>query len=106
MTIPVGQTSATLKSEQADSQAPAGTLTFAPGETSQTIIVLVNGDRLAEPNESDHRSFPRRHEGHLEPSLKPAPSRDAPWAGQKRPREDRWIARETKERPVRSCDQA
>jgi len=34
-----------------DFQAASGTLTFAPGETSQTISVLVNGDRLGEPNE-------------------------------------------------------
>jgi hypothetical protein len=34
-----------------DYQAASGTLTFAPGETSKTITVLVNGDRLAEPNE-------------------------------------------------------
>ncbi len=35
-----------------DYQAKSGTLTFAPGETSKTITVLVNGDRLAEPNET------------------------------------------------------
>ncbi len=34
-----------------DYQAVSGTLTFAPGETSKTITVLVNGDRVAEPNE-------------------------------------------------------
>jgi hypothetical protein len=27
-------------------------LAFAPGETSKTVTVLVNGDRLAEPNET------------------------------------------------------
>jgi len=32
--------------------AKTGTLTFAPGETSKTITILVNGDRLAEPNET------------------------------------------------------
>jgi hypothetical protein len=35
-----------------DYQAASGTLTFAPGETSKTITVLVNGDRLSEPNET------------------------------------------------------
>jgi probable HAF family extracellular repeat protein len=35
-----------------DYQAASGTLTFAPGQTSKTITVLVNGDRLGEPNET------------------------------------------------------
>jgi hypothetical protein len=35
-----------------DYRAASGSLTFAPGETSKTITVLVNGDRLAEPNET------------------------------------------------------
>jgi probable HAF family extracellular repeat protein len=35
-----------------DYLAKSGTLTFAPGETSKTVSVLVNGDRLAEPNET------------------------------------------------------
>ncbi len=35
-----------------DYQAASGTLTFAPGETSKTVTVLVNGDRLSEPNET------------------------------------------------------
>jgi probable HAF family extracellular repeat protein len=35
-----------------DYQAASGTLTFAPGETSKTITVLVNGDRLGESNET------------------------------------------------------
>jgi Calx-beta domain/FG-GAP-like repeat len=35
-----------------DYQAASGTLTFAPGETSKTVTVLVNGDRLVEPNET------------------------------------------------------
>ena len=33
-------------------KAASGTLTFAPGETSKTVTVLVSGDRLAEPNET------------------------------------------------------
>src|SRR5262249_2087826 len=35
-----------------DYQAASGTLTFAPGETSTTITVLVNSDRLPEPTEA------------------------------------------------------
>jgi hypothetical protein len=35
-----------------DYQAASGTLTFAPGESSQTVTVLVNGDGLAEPDET------------------------------------------------------
>src|SRR5262249_32288744 len=35
-----------------DYQAQSGTLTIPAGQTTGTITVLVNGDRLAEPNES------------------------------------------------------
>jgi len=35
-----------------DYQAAYGTLTFAPGETSKNVSVLVNGDRLYEDSES------------------------------------------------------
>jgi hypothetical protein len=35
-----------------DYQPKSGTLTFAPGVTSQTITVLVNGDRVGETDES------------------------------------------------------
>lgn len=35
-----------------DYQASSGSLTFAPGQTSKTLSVSVNGDRLAEPNET------------------------------------------------------
>jgi Calx-beta domain len=35
-----------------DYEAADGTLIFAPGETSQTITVLVNGDRAGEANET------------------------------------------------------
>jgi hypothetical protein len=36
----------------ADYQSAAGTLTFAPGETTKTITVPVYGDRLGEPDET------------------------------------------------------
>jgi chitinase len=35
-----------------DYQAASGTLTFAPGELSKSVTVIVNGDRRAEPNET------------------------------------------------------
>ncbi len=35
-----------------DYTSTSGTLTFAPGQTSKTITVLVKGDRLPEPNET------------------------------------------------------
>src|SRR5262249_528026 len=35
-----------------DYQAASGTLTFAPGETSKTITISVNGDRLGEADET------------------------------------------------------
>jgi hypothetical protein len=35
-----------------DYTSTSGTLTFAPGETSKTVTVLVNGDRLGEANET------------------------------------------------------
>jgi large repetitive protein len=35
-----------------DYQAASGTLSFAPGETSKTISVLVNGDRISEQTET------------------------------------------------------
>jgi hypothetical protein len=35
-----------------DYRATSGTVTFAPGETSKTITVLVNGDRFGEANET------------------------------------------------------
>src|SRR5947208_9391920 len=35
-----------------DYQSASGTVTFAPGQTSQTITVLVNGDTKFEPDET------------------------------------------------------
>jgi hypothetical protein len=42
--------SATLSDN--DYQTQSGTVTFAPGETSKTITILVNGDRRGESNET------------------------------------------------------
>src|SRR6185436_15045629 len=35
-----------------DYQASSGTLTFAPGDTSKTVSITVNGDTLVEPDET------------------------------------------------------
>jgi ELWxxDGT repeat protein len=37
---------------RSDYKAASGTLTFAPGETTKTITILVKGDRLGEPDET------------------------------------------------------
>jgi hypothetical protein len=39
-------------SQPSDYQAQSGLLTFTPGQTSQTVTVLVNGDAAVEPNET------------------------------------------------------
>jgi probable HAF family extracellular repeat protein len=52
VTFATANGSATAGPPQADYQANSGTVSFAPGETSKTITVLVNGDRMAEPNET------------------------------------------------------
>jgi len=41
-----------IATDGADYQTASGTLTFAVGEMSKTVTVLVNGDRLAELNET------------------------------------------------------
>jgi ELWxxDGT repeat protein len=54
-TLPVSVTYATANgtaNAPGDYTAASGTLTFAPGQTSQTITVLVKGDRLGEPDET------------------------------------------------------
>ena len=54
-TQPVTVTYATANSTAqsgTDYVAGSGTLTFAPGQTSQTLAVAVNGDAAAEPNET------------------------------------------------------
>src|SRR5262249_36943869 len=38
--------------KNADYSKVQGTLSFAPGEISQTVIVLVNGDTIVEPDET------------------------------------------------------
>ncbi len=35
-----------------DYVAQSGTLTFTPGQTSRTIVIAVNGDKMVEPNET------------------------------------------------------
>lgn len=45
-------TAAVTATAGSDYQAVSGTLTFAPGETTETVTVLVNGDRAGEPNET------------------------------------------------------
>jgi hypothetical protein len=35
-----------------DYQAKSGSVTFAPGETTKTITIVVNGDKTAESNET------------------------------------------------------
>ncbi len=50
--VPINYASANDTASAGDYGAVSGTLTFAPGETTKTITVLVNGDRLGEPNET------------------------------------------------------
>jgi hypothetical protein len=42
----------TATSKSADYQAASGTLTFAPGETTKTIRIAVNGDNRKEADET------------------------------------------------------
>src|SRR5207253_742685 len=53
-TITVNYATADVTATTADNDyvAASGTVTFAPGTTSQTITVLVNGDTKFEPNET------------------------------------------------------
>jgi probable HAF family extracellular repeat protein len=54
-TQPVSVTFATANGSAtagSDYQVNSGTVSVAPGETSKTVTVLVNGDRLPEPNET------------------------------------------------------
>jgi len=53
-TIKVNYTTAdgTATLGESDYQAASGTVTFAPGQTSQTITVLVNGNTIVEPSEA------------------------------------------------------
>ncbi len=50
-TVKVGWSTAYDSASSADFVAAAGTLTFAPGETTKTIVVQVKGDLLVEPTE-------------------------------------------------------
>src|SRR5262249_11751978 len=52
-TVTVGYATADgTQAAGSDYQAASGTLTSAPGETSQAVTVLVNGDTLNEPDET------------------------------------------------------
>jgi probable HAF family extracellular repeat protein len=51
-TVTMNYQTATGTASLSDYQIASGTLAFAPGETSQTITVSVNGDRVGEPNET------------------------------------------------------
>ena len=42
----------TAKTSDSDYVAKSGTLTFAPGETTKTITIVVNGDSKKEANET------------------------------------------------------
>jgi hypothetical protein len=52
VTVQFATTDGTATVAGNDYQAMSGTLTFAPGLTSQTVTVPINGDRLAEYNET------------------------------------------------------
>jgi urease beta subunit len=45
-------TADSLAAAGSDYQATGGTLTFEPGQTTKTVLVPVNGDRLGEPDET------------------------------------------------------
>ena len=52
VTMSFRTTDGTARTSDSDYVAKAGTLTFAPGESTKTVPILVNGDQLAEPNET------------------------------------------------------
>jgi hypothetical protein len=52
ITVQYATADGTATTANNDYQAASGTLTFAPGQTQQTVTVLVNGDTVPEPNET------------------------------------------------------
>lgn len=52
VTVNYATTDGTATVADADYQATSGTLTFAPGETTKTVTVLVDGDSKVEPDET------------------------------------------------------
>src|SRR5262249_57055371 len=52
VTMSFKTTDGTAKTSDNDYVARTGTMTFAPGETSKTITIVVNGDNKKESNET------------------------------------------------------
>jgi hypothetical protein len=52
VTVPYATADGTATAADNDYTPVSGTLTFSPGQTQKTITVMVNGDPVAEPNET------------------------------------------------------
>src|SRR5262249_41211473 len=63
VTVHYATANGTAKTSDHDYRAASGTVTFAPGQTSQTISVIVFGDRKREADETFfvNLSFPSRN---------------------------------------------
>ena len=58
MSVRAPRESGTAKTGEVDSVARAGTLTFAPGETTKTITIEIKGDSKREANETFYLPCP------------------------------------------------